>query len=429
ARREAKKGEYYIDQAMVENNLPAGCLALWLPKLSDEPEHSAAQATWLKRLFHGSLWIAVELLLRGDDRAKLKHLQRLGAAWDIPLCAAGGVSMHVAERRPIQDTLTAIRLVKPVAELGFDAEPNGERHLRSRQRLAKLYPSSLLEQTVRIADRCNFSLDELRYEYPSELVPVSHTAYSWLRRLTEEGIKQRWPQGISAKNRKTIEHELILIKELEYEHFFLTVHDIVRFAKGEGIYCQGRGSAANSVVCYCLGITEVDPDQTQLLFERFVSRERKEPPDIDVDFENARREEVIQYLYGKYGRHRTAIAATVICYRPKSAIRDVGKALGMDEALIDHLAKSMFWWGSDLKEQLSDTGVDLDDPDIEQLLYLAHAIQSFPRHLSQHLGGFVISQGPLTHLVPIENAAMEGRTVIQWDKDDLESLGLLKVDV
>lgn len=429
ARRRADKGKYRIDSRMLEENLPSDCALLWIPNLEQPDACIESQAAYLRSLLTDDLWIAAELLLRGRDRLRLVRLQKLGEQLGIPLCAAGGVYMHEAERRLVQDTLTAIRLAKPLKKIGFAAEPNSQRHLRPLEQLRKLYPARLLEETISIADRCKFSLDELRYEYPAELVPKEHTAHSWLWRLTEEGIKRRWPQGISQKHRDVVEHEMRLIKELSYEHFFLTVYEIVCFAKNQNIYCQGRGSAANSIVCYCLGITEVSPDHAQLLFERFLSSERSEPPDIDVDFENSRREEVIQHIYEKYGRHRTAIAATVVTYRSRSALRDVGKALDLDEALIDRLAKSVFWWGSDLQEQLSDSGVDYDDPKIKTLLHLAQSLLGFPRHLSQHVGGFVISQGPLSHLVPIENAAMADRTIIQWDKDDLESLGLLKVDV
>lgn len=429
ARRRAEKGEYRIDSELLAKNFPSDCALLWVPNLEQADARIDSQACFLRTLTTGDLWIAAELLLRGYDRLQLDRLQRLGERFDIPVCAAGGVYMHEAERRILQDTLTAIRLVKPLTEVGFASEPNSQRHLRSLEQLKKLYPAQLLQETLHIANSCTFSLDELRYEYPSELVPKGHTAHSWLWQLTEEGIKKRWPEGISQKNRELIRHEMLLIKKLSYEHFFLTVHEIVCFAKNENIYCQGRGSAANSVVCYCLGITEVSPDHTEMLFERFLSPERSEPPDIDVDFENSRREEVIQHIYAKYGRHRTALAATVVTYRSRSAVRDVGKALGLDEELIDRLAKSVFWWGSDLEEQLSDSGVDYEDPKIKTLLFLAQSLMGFPRHLSQHVGGFVISQGDLSHLVPIENAAMADRTIIQWDKDDLESLGLLKVDV
>ena len=429
ARRETKKGSYAINRQLVEANLPQDCLALWVPDLQQPPEHVASQAAWLQRVFPSRLWLAVELLLRGNDRIKLVQLQKLGAQFAIPLCAAGGVYMHCPERRALQDTLSAIRLGRPIAQLGLHAECNGQRHLRKIEQLAKLFPTALLEATIDIASRCEFSLDELRYEYPRELVPAGYTPHGWLRELTEAGIRQRWPAGAVPKVRNLIEHELELIKELGYEHYFLTVHDMVAFARSQHILCQGRGSAANSAVCYCLGITEVDPARIEVLFERFISRERNEPPDIDVDFENARREEVIQYIYNKYGRGRAAIAATVITYRSRSVIRDVGKALELDDALLEHLAKSIYWWGTDLQEQLSDASVDYTDPTIKKLLRLSQALIGFPRHLSQHVGGFIISEGPLSHLVPIENATMPDRTVIQWEKDDLESLGLLKIDV
>ncbi len=429
ARLQANKGEYRVDSELLREKIPNDCALLWIPDLKQSGACIESQAAYLRVLAAGNLWIAAELLLNGHDRLKLKRLQKLGKNFDIPVCAAGGVYMHEAGRRIVQDTLTAIRLSRPLTEIGFAAEPNSQRHLRSIEQLKKLYPVQLLDETLNIANRCNFSLDELRYEYPSELVPKEHTAHSWLWQLTREGIKKRWPHGISGKNQKIIEHEMRLIKQLSYEHFFLTVYEIVCFAVDQNIYCQGRGSAANSLVCYCLGITQVSPDHTELLFERFLSTERFEPPDIDVDFENSRREEVIQHIYQKYGRHRTAIAATVITYRSRSAIRDVGKALGLDDELINRLAKSIFCWESDLEEQLSDSGIDYTEPKIKALITLAQSLMGFPRHLSQHVGGFVISQGDLTHLVPIENAAMADRTIIQWDKDDLKSLGLLKVDV
>lgn len=429
ARRASPKGEYRLDRAMVEANLPHECMVLWLPDISQAPEQLASQVVWLQRLFSDALWLGVQLLLRGDDRRRLSRLQALGEQYRIPLCAAGGVYMHVPSRRILQDTLTAIRLGRQLDTVGLDGESNGQRHLRKRSQLAKMYPAAMLEATVTIAERCQFSLDELRYEYPRELVPEGYTPHGWLRELTEAGIRRRWPEGATPKVRNIIEHELMLIKDLGYEHYFLTVHDLVDFARSQHILCQGRGSAANSAVCYCLGITEVDPARIEVLFERFISRERDEPPDIDVDFENGRREEVIQYIYNKYGRGRAALAATVITYRSRSALRDVGKTLGLDDELLDHIAKSIYWWGANLKEQLADAEVDYSDQRIQMLVTLAEALIGFPRHLSQHVGGFVISQGPLSHLVPIENAAMADRTVIQWEKDDLESLGLLKIDV
>ena len=429
ARRAAPKGSYRLDRALLEEHLPTECSVLWRPDLAQAEEYLMEQATWLQRIFGSGVRLSVQLHLRGDDRGKLARLREFGARVGMRLCASGGVLMHEPSRRVLLDTVTAIRLGRPIAQLGYAAQPNGERHLRERHRLAKLYPPDLLAETLRVAEECNFSLDELRYEYPRELVPPQYTPSGWLRELTEAGIRERWPQGVSPKVRNLIEHELSLVKELGYEHYFLTVHDLVAFARRQRILCQGRGSAANSAVCYCLGITEVDPARVEVLFERFLSRERNEPPDIDVDFENSRREEVIQYIYGKYGRGRAALAATVISYQSRSAIRDVGKALGLDDALLDHLSKSIYWWGENLEEQLADAQVDKSDPTIALLLELAGQLIGFPRHLSQHVGGFVISQGPLTHLVPIENAAMVDRTIIQWEKNDLEALGLLKIDV
>ena len=288
-----------------------------------------------------------------------------------------------------------------------------------------------MEESVAIADRCTFSLKQLRYQYPREIVPDDETQTSWLRKLTFEGLTHRYGADVPAKVIKQVEHELTLIAELEYEAFFLTVHDVVRYARSIGILCQGRGSAANSAVCFCLGITEVDPALQDMLFERFLTKERNEPPDIDVDFEHQRREEVIQYIYDKYGRHRTALAATVIAYRTRSSIKDVGKALGFDADRVQRLSSSHAWWdGHEAhRERLEENGFDPDSPVVGKLIELASTLRSFPRHLSQHVGGFVISRDKLSRLVPIENAAMEKRSVIQWDKDDLEELGLLKVDV
>ncbi len=427
ARRAAPKGGYRLTRSDLERLPLEGCLTLWIPGADIRP----AEARWIAERFPQRSWIAVELLLSGDDRERLARLQRLGEDLRMPLCATGGVLMHRRERQMVQDTLTAIRRNTPLTRLGTTLQPNGERHLRSRRRLERLYPAELLEESCRIADRCRFSLDELRYEYPRELVPEGYTPASWLARLTGEGMRRRWPEGVPEKVRRQVEHELALIRELRYEPYFLTVHDIVQFARGRGILCQGRGSAANSAVCYCLGITEVDPARLDLLFERFISRERDEPPDIDVDFEHERREEVIQYIYRKYGRQRTALAATVIRYRPRSAIRDVGRALGLSREQVDRLAKSVRWWdGRRLApESVREAGFSPDNPRIRLLARLVERLIGFPRHLSQHVGGFIISEGELSRLVPIENAAMAERTVIQWEKDDLEALGLLKVDV
>ncbi len=425
-RRSATKGRYALSLDDLGSGLP-GCLALLLP----DPLPTLEQAKRLAACFPGRSWLAVELFRAPDDVSRLAALEALGEGAGLPLVAAGDVHMHIPGRRPLQDSLTAIRLGVPVSEAGAALYPNGERHLRPRAELARLYPPELLAQTVAIAERCRFSLDELRYEYPEELVPAGETPASHLRKLTEEGMGKRFSLGVPGKVRAQVEHELALIAELGYEPYFLTVHDIVRFARGRGILCQGRGSAANSAVCYALGITEVNPACMEMLFERFISKERNEPPDIDVDFEHERREEVIQYLYAKYGRGRAALAATVITYRPRSAMRDAGKALGFDLEQVDRLAKSMAWWdGRQVRaERLAEAGFDPANPKVRLLMGLVDRLVGFPRHLSQHVGGFVIARGRLSRLVPIENAAMAERTVIQWDKDDLDALGLLKVDV
>ena len=426
-RRRSKKGSYSLSWEDLEPLSGTGVLVLWIPNPDSEKEEGLR----LKARFDGNAWIAAELHLGSNDRAKLEGLRKLSSESGLPLVAAGDAHMHRRSRRRLQDALTAVRLGRPVAQCGHALFPNGERCLRQRVRLAQVYPPELLERTLEIAARCRFSLDELRYEYPEELVPAEETPASWLRKLTEEGLERRFPDGIPPKARELVEKELKLIAELRYEAFFLTVHDVVRFARDKGILCQGRGSAANSMVCYALGITEVGPDKLEMLFERFISRERDEPPDIDVDFEHERREEVIQHVYGKYGRERAALAATVICYRPKSALRDIGKALGLPLPEVDRLASSIAWWDGRrvIPERLAEAGFDPARPQMQQLMALTAELIGFPRHLSQHVGGFVISRGPLLELVPIENAAMADRTVIQWDKNDLEALGLLKVDV
>ncbi|MBI5016783.1 MAG: error-prone DNA polymerase [Deltaproteobacteria bacterium] len=433
-RRSAPKGSYRLtrDDLLSLRSSPSGphalpgCLALLLPGAVPDVE----EARWVAETFGDRAWLAVELHCGPDDRARLADLRELGRAVGLPLVAAGDVHMHVRGRRALQDILTAIRLGLPVAEAGYALYPNGERHLRARQRLARLYPEDLLAETLRVAERCSFSLTELRYEYPEEVVPPGETPAAYLRRLTEEGMGRRWPEGAPGKVLGQVEHELSLIAELGYERYFLTVHDIVRFARSRGILCQGRGSAANSAVCFCLGITEVDPARLETLFERFLSRERNEPPDIDIDFEHQRREEVLQYVYRTYGRDRAALAATVITYRRKSAVRDVGKALGLDPEQVDRIAKQFTWWdgGGVSPERLREAGFDPAHPVLARLKVLADALSGFPRHLSQHVGGMVIARGLLCRLVPVENAAMAERTVIQWDKDDLDALGLLKVD-
>jgi error-prone DNA polymerase len=433
-RRAAAKGSYAVTRADVEAFLCAdavgrtGTLALWLPPATSRG--AAEQGAWLTTHFATRAWIAVELTRDGGDREWLEHCRALGQVHALPLTAAGDVHMHVRERRRLQDALTAVRHGVRLAEAGERLFPNGERHLRARERLAKLYPPELLAESVVIASRAHFSLAELRYEYPRELVPAGATPVSHLRQLTEFGAAKRWPTGVPPAIRIQIEHELKLIADLAYESYFLTVHDIVDYARSQQILCQGRGSAANSVVCFCLGVTEVDPTRMQMLVERFISRERNEPPDIDIDFEHERREEVIQYIYRKYGRDRTALTATVISYRPRSALRDMAKVLGLDAVQAERLASAMGWWDAAVDaERVREAGFGPANPKVVMLLDLVQQLLGFPRHLSQHVGGFVIAAGLLEELVPIENAAMPDRTVIEWDKDDLDDLGLLKVDV
>jgi len=427
-RRRSPKGTY----TMSYDDLRWGvdeCLALWVPD-SPDIDLLMQQGRRLQE-FLPQLWIALELFHQADDLDKTACALTLSMRLGLSIVAANDVHTHVPARQPLQDVMTAIRYRTTVDALGTRSLANAERHLRSIDQLQTLYPPEMLLETCWIAARCEFSMDELRYEYPEELVPPHLTPTAYLRQLTLAGAAERWPEGIPDDLLTLIERELELISSLNYEHYFLTVQDIVQFARSQSILCQGRGSAANSAVCYCLHITEVDPARMHLLFERFVSKERDEPPDIDVDFEHERREEVIQYIYKRYGRDRAALAATLITYRLKSAVRDVGKALGMDLDLVDLLAKSLAWWDKreELDGHLRKAGLDPNSPVVTQFLQLVNEILGFPRHLSQHVGGFVISRGPLAQLVPVENAAMPDRTVIQWDKDDLEALGLLKVDV
>lgn len=425
-RRHAEKGCYHLTRGDLLPGIP-DCLALWVAPADASPE----DARWLAEAFPGRAWVAFERHLAPDDAARLAALRALSEASGLPLVAAGDVHMHVRGRRVLQDVLTALRLKTSVDAAGHALFPNGERCLRSRVRLARFYPPELLAETLRIAEMCSFSLDELRYEYPEEVVPAGRTPAQYLRAEVETGLCRRYADGVPAKVRAQVEHELALIAEMQYEAYFLTVYDIVKFAREQDILCQGRGSAANSAVCYALGITEVDPAQSDLLFERFISKERNEPPDIDVDFEHQRREEVIQYIYGKYGRERAALTATVIGYRTRSSLRDVGRALGIDIDRIDALTASLAWWDKreQLPERFAAVGLDPRSPRVEKWLILAEQLRGFPRHLSQHVGGFVISRGRLDRLVPIENAAMDGRSIIQWDKDDIDALGLMKVDV
>ncbi|WP_300758495.1 error-prone DNA polymerase [Janthinobacterium sp.] len=440
ARTRAAKGRYLLtadDFAAPSpefshlQGLP-GCLMILLPGYPAQPETVSAQGEWMAATFGAERCsIGLNLLQRAQDDAHRTAVLNAGHALGLPVVAVGHVCMHVRSRKPLLDTLCAIRVGKPVGECGYALAQNAEQHLRARLRLANIYPSQALAETLRIASLCTFSLDSLKYEYPDELVPAGQTPASYLREETYAGARGRFPLGIPALVQEQIEQELELIADLGYEAYFLTVYDIVRFARSQDILCQGRGSAANSAVCYCLHITEVDPARGNSLVGRFMSRERNEPPDIDVDFEHQRREEVIQYIYTKYGRGRAALAAVVISYRPKSALRDSGRALGIDLAIVEKVAKAHHWFDGkrDLLNRLAECGLDPEAELSQQWASLAQQLLGFPRHLSQHPGGFVIAQGKLSRLVPIENATMAGRSVIEWDKDDLEELGLMKVDV
>ncbi|VVE38790.1 error-prone DNA polymerase [Pandoraea terrigena] len=409
-----------------------GCLIILVPEAGASSERTLAQTRWAAQTFGaGRVWLALERRHRADDDAHLARLRAISTECDVPLVATGHVLMHVRSRKPLQDMLTAIGLGKPVQACGLALAANAEQHLRTRLRLAWLYPPDALAQTIAIASRCHFDLRSLRYEYPEELVPAGHTPVTYLRQEVEAGVAQRYPNGVPQKVRHLIESELTLIRELEYEPYFLTVYDIVRFARSQNILCQGRGSAANSAVCYCLGITAVNPDEVQVLFGRFLSKERNEPPDIDVDFEHQRREVVIQYIYDKYGTDRAALAATVISYRMRSAVRDTGRALGIDLSIVEQVAQSQQWWDGreNLLARMAAQGLSPDAPTTRLWADLVARLIGFPRHLSQHVGGFVISRDKLSRLVPIAPAAMDKRYVIQWDKDDIETLKLLKVDV
>ncbi|MFY2642487.1 error-prone DNA polymerase [Achromobacter insuavis] len=439
ARTRAPKGEYRLAPEDFTHPPPGyehlrqlpECLAILSPVYGDDPDRMARQARWLAATFPHRAWVGLTLLYRSRDdlhRAAVDHAAR---AADLPVVALGHVQMHVRSRKPLHDTLTGIRIHQPVSQCGYALSGNAEQHLRTRMRLANLYPPEALAQTLVVARRCAFSLDELRYEYPDEIIPRGHTPATYLRQETLAGAARRFPDGTPAHVTEQIDKELALIADLQYEAYFLTVYDIVLYARNNGILCQGRGSAANSAVCYCLGITEVDPRRGTNLFERFISKERNEPPDIDVDFEHQRREEVIQYIYGKYGRQRAALTAVVISYRPRSVLRDTGRALGVDAGVIDAVARAHQWWDGkkEMLRTLGACGLDPESQVARQWAALAQTLMGFPRHLSQHPGGFVISRGKLSRLVPIENAAMADRSVVQWDKDDLDALKLLKVDV
>lgn len=429
ARRRTEKGEY--DLAEWDLRSCQHCLAIWLPQ--GKPEQDTKWAGWLTRHFKQRLWLGIQRHLGANEADYIQHCKQLAALHHIAITACGGILMHESERLPLQHVVTAIREGTPVHQLGRKLLGNAERTLRPLKKLQSLYPDAWLKASVDIARRCQFSLSELQYQYPEELIPEGYTPTQYLRESVLKGMATRFaqqPDNYFAIKRIIIK-ELRLIAEMQYEYFFLTIYDIVQFAKAQHILYQGRGSAANSVVCYCLEITAVDPRQISVLFERFISKERNEPPDIDVDFEHERREEIIQYIYQKYGRERTALAATVITYRFKSALRETGKALGIAEMQLDYFIKNINRRdrGLDWQAQITELGLASNASQSEKLVNLVEEIKGFPRHLSQHVGGFVISRGPLYQLVPVENASMPDRTVIQWDKDDLESLSLLKVDV
>jgi len=392
----------------------------------------------LAAAFPGSVYLGARALYRGDDHRRLAALAALAEEAGVGLAACNDVRLHAASRKPLLDVVTCIREHCTIDTAGYRLDGNAERHLKKPEEMAHLFRSypAALANTLAIAARCRFSLDELRHDYPEELTRDGRTPQQELEHLTWQGAARRYPKdcypdGVPDSVRAAIRHELELIGRLDYAPFFLTVEDVVRFARSQGILCQGRGSAANSAVCFCLGITEVDPARMDLLFERFVSAERQEPPDIDVDFEHERREEVMQYIYAKYGRERTALTATVICYRTRGAMREVGKAMGLSADTVAALAGVIWGWSREGVEEASvrERGLDPNDRRLAQTLALTHMLLGFPRHLSQHVGGFVMTQSPLCEVVPIENAAMPDRTVIEWDKDDLDALGILKVDV
>jgi error-prone DNA polymerase len=436
-RRRAEKGECKLTLTDVTEH-SAGQIGVMVP-----PDDIIALRKWIgdshttiRDAFGDRLYVALELHCGQNDAEKVALLREFSQRNRIPLVAANDVHYHETRRHFLQDVLVCIREGCAIHEAGGRLFSNAERRLKSgsemRELLGAFSPQSAewIERSVEIAARCNFSLDELRYEYPEELVPAGTTPITFLTQLAWDGARKRWPGGIPDKVRTQIEHELRLIEDLHYEPYFLTVWDLVEYARSRNILCQGRGSAANSAVCYCIGITSVDPARTDVLFERFVSRERAEAPDIDVDFEHERREEVMQYVYEKYGRERAGIVAEVISYRPKSAARDVGKALGMSLDRVEQLSSLLDRWGNvdDLDDRLREAGLDPQERMLQQFAELVRQILGFPRHLSQHVGGFVITRGPLCELSPIENATMEDRTVIEWDKDDIDALGILKVD-
>ncbi|WP_373502803.1 error-prone DNA polymerase [Aestuariivirga sp.] len=425
--RRAEKGQCLITLNDVCSHAQGIIFAL----LSESADHLSE----IRQRLKAPLYLAVSHHYRGDDRERINRLAELAHKHQTGLLATNDVLYHHASRRVLQDVVSAIREGVPVAEAGYLLEANAERHLKTPEEMARLFRdhSQAIANTLAIAKACRFSLDELRYEYPEEPIPQGTTPQAHLAYLAREGASERYPQGVPAKVKENIAKELTLIEKLNYAPYFLTVHDIVSYARAQDppILCQGRGSAANSTVCYCIGITAVDPNQSELLFERFISEERKEPPDIDVDFEHERREQVIQYIYRRYGRERAGLAATVITYRGRSAVREVGKVMGLSEDVTATLAGIV--WGRMREEmhdgRLKEAGLDPDDPLLAKVIELSDEIAGFPRHLSQHVGGFVLTKGRLDETVPIGNAAMDDRTFIEWDKDDIDALGILKVDV
>jgi len=437
ARGDADKGHYQAGWDTRDWSLLAGCECLWVPERHERAFDAQALTRGLavvREHLGERLWLGVQLPGEMADELWLALLREAGARCGVPLVACGGVLMHKRSRKNLLDVVTAVREGRSVSDCGFALQPHAQRYLRYRSRLAQVYPPELLQATQEVARRCRFSLASIQYNYPLETVRAGCTPIGMLTRLTLRGARRRYPQGLAPEHRAQLAKELRIIRAKRYEMFFLTVEDIVRHARSQGILCQGRGSSANSLVCYCLHITEVSPERTRMLFERFISMARHEAPDIDVDFEHQRREEVIQYIYRKYGRDRAAIAAVVVRYRTRMSIRDTGKALGIPERLVDAFALDHHGFEHGIQQDrlqalAQQLGVHETPHRLALWMQLARQLRGFPRHLSQHVGGFVLTQDRLTRLVPVENAAMPDRSIIQWDKDDLEAMGLLKVDV
>lgn len=429
-RRRAEKGDYLLRLQDFEQDLDH-CLCLWLPG-DDMPAHQIKQhiktyLDWFPKRF----WVLIENMLDPDSHYRQQHILQAVQDTHCPVTCGNNVHMHIPQRKMLQDALTAICHKTDLEHAQNWLFPNAENHLRSLKKITRLYSRDMINETMNIASRCQFSLSEITYRYPKDTLPIAYSAPDYLKKLGYDGALMRYPRGIPEQIDQNLKKELAVIAELGFEHYFLTIYDVVRFARSVNILCQGRGSAANSTLCYCLFITEVNPVEVSLLFERFMSTARNEPPDIDVDFEHERREEVIQYIYKTYGRDRAALAATVITYRRKSALRDIGRVLGIDPARLEQVI-STYGWRFRTDNWLEEIFTPLDgvsSEKIKQMKYLISEILGFPRHLSQHVGGFVITEGPIANLVPVENASMADRTVIQWDKNDLQSIKLMKMDV